>query len=242
MGEFGLPLPFAVACGPGPAAIAAVSLKPDFLARIAERRDQLRRDLAALLPVPRPITWEIGSGHGHFLVRYAAGHPEKFCLGVDIQIERIERANKKRDAARLTNCHFVRAEAREVLHALPAGVTLAEIWILFPDPWPKARHNKNRLLKPGFLEDVAARAGEGTPLYFRTDYTEYFREAEACIRSTSTWRMDPGSPWPMEHETVFQARAPAYHSLVAVRTAHPARPAAAVAPGLPPLTAPRSPA
>lgn len=233
---------FSVARAAGLTAIGAVSLKPDFLARIALRRDQLRRDLAALLPVPRPVTWEIGSGHGHFLVRYAGEHPEKFCLGVDIQIERIERANKKRDHARILNCHFVRAEAREVLHALPAGVTLAEVWILFPDPWPKARHNKNRLLKAGFLEDLAARAGEGTALYFRTDHTEYFREAEACIRASATWRINPSAPWPMEHETVFQARAPAYHSLVALRTACPARPTAAVAPGLPPLTAPTLPA
>jgi tRNA (guanine-N7-)-methyltransferase len=186
--------------------------------------------------------WEIGSGHGHFLVRYAAEHPEKSCLGVDIQIERIERANKKRDHARLSNCHFVRAEAREVLHALPASVTFAEVWILFPDPWPKARHNKNRILKTEFLEDLATRAGEGTPMYFRTDHTEYFREAEAIIRATATWRIEPAAPWPMEHETVFQARAPAYHSLVALRTKHPARPATAVAPGLPPLATPRSPA
>jgi tRNA (guanine-N7-)-methyltransferase len=217
-----------------------VSHKPDFLARIAERREQLRRDLTALLPAPRPITWEIGSGHGHFLVRYAAEHPGKFCVGVDIQIERIERANKKRDHARLPNCHFVRAEAREVLHALPAGVGLAEVWILFPDPWPKARHNKNRLLKPEFLEDLAVRAGEGTPLYFRTDHTGYFREAEAHFRAARTWAIDSGAPWPMEHETVFQARAPVYHSLVALRTKHPATPTTAVAPGLPPLAAPTS--
>lgn len=219
-----------------------MSAKPDFLTRIADRRDQLRRDLAALLPARRSIVWEIGSGHGHFLVRYATEHPEKYCLGADIQIERIERANKKRDRARLPNCHFVRAEAREVLHALPAGVTFAEVWVLFPDPWPKARHNKNRILKAEFLEDLAARAGEGTPLYFRTDHTEYFREAEAIIRATAIWRIEPAALWPMEHETVFQARAAAYHSLVALRTKHPARPATAVAPGLPPLASPTSPA
>jgi tRNA (guanine-N7-)-methyltransferase len=216
--------------------------KTDFLARIAERRAQLRRDLSALLPAPRPIVWEIGSGHGHFLVRYATEHPGKFCLGVDIQIERIGRSEKKRRAAGLANCHFLRAEAREVLHALPAEVTLAEIWILFPDPWPKARHNKNRLLKPEFLEDLAARAGEGAALYFRTDHTEYFREAETAFHGSPVWRVDPAAPWPLEHETVFQARAPAYYSLVAFRTKHPARPTTTVAPGLPPLAEPTSPA
>jgi tRNA (guanine-N7-)-methyltransferase len=216
--------------------------KTDFLVRIAERRAQLRHDLAALLPAPRPIVWEIGSGHGHFLVRYAEEHRDKFCLGVDIQVERIGRAEKKRQTARLSNCHFVRAEAREFLHALPAGATLAEIWILFPDPWPKARHNKNRLLKPEFLEDLAARAGEGAPLFFRTDHAEYFSEAQEVFRATPSWRIDPAAPWPMEHETVFQARAPSYRSLVALRTAHPARPTTAVAPGLPPLAAPMSPA
>ncbi len=217
------------------------SYKPDFLERITQRRAALRADVAALLPAPRPIVWEIGSGHGHFLVGYAQQHPEKYCLGVDIQLERLERSGKKRDRARLANCHFLRAEAREFYNVLPAGVTLAEIWVLFPDPWPKARHNKNRLLKPEFFEGVAGRAGEGARIYFRTDHLEYFREVESALRTLATWKTEPGAPWPEGTVTVFQERAPSYHSLVAVRTSHPAKPVEIVAPGLPRPASPTSP-
>ena len=182
---------------------------PEFLARITERRAALRAELAALLPAGKPLVWEIGSGHGHFLVQYARAFPEKLCVGVDIIRDRLNRSAKKRDRAKLTNCHFVQAEAREFLDALPAGATLAEIWVLFPDPWPKKRHHKNRILQADFLEALAGRAGEGARLYCRTDHTEYFAAVAAIFPELQTWRPDPAAPWPLEQETVFQARAPA---------------------------------
>lgn len=219
-----------------------MDFKPGFVEQIAQRRAALRAELAALFPPPRRIVWEIGSGHGHFLARYAAGFPEKLCVGVDLRNERLGKSRRKAERARLPSCHFVRAEAREFLHALPAGVTFEEIWALFPDPWPKKRHHKNRLLQPDFFEAVAGRAGEGTRWYFRTDHEEYFREVAGFIPGLKTWRLEPAATWPLEHATVFQARAASYHSLVVVRTSHPARPVATVAPGLPPPGGPTSPA
>ena len=217
----------------------ALTYKPEFLARITERRAALRAELAALLPAPRPLVWEIGSGHGHFLVEYASAFPGKFCVGVDIIRDRLNRSGKKRDRAKLTNCHFVQAEAREFFDALPAGVTLQEVWVLFPDPWPKKRHHKNRIMQADFLELLASLAREGIRLYFRTDHAEYFSAVTALISELKTWRLDPAAPWPLEQETVFQARAPAYQSLVAVRTSHPARPAETAAPRPPPRVGPR---
>jgi tRNA (guanine-N7-)-methyltransferase len=136
---------------------------------------------------------------------------------VDLRGERVDRARRKADRAKLANCHFVRAEARELIECLPAGVTFAEVWVLFPDPWPKKRHHKNRLLQPAFFDFLAARAGKGARLYFRTDYAEYFHQVAAFIPELKTWRLAADAPWAMEHETVFQARAPSYQSLVAVR-------------------------
>jgi tRNA (guanine-N7-)-methyltransferase len=217
-----------------------VGFKPEFVEQIAERRATLRTALAARLPGPAAITWEVGCGHGHFLARYAAEFPRRNCFGVDVSSERIARAQRKSDRARLPNCHFIRAEAREFLSALPAGVTLAEIWVLFPDPWPKKRHHKNRVLQPEFFEAVASRAGEGTRLYFRTDHREYFETVAAFLPALTTWQPDPPAAWPLEPDTVFQARAETYHSLVAVRTSHPAKTAETVAPGLPPRASPRS--
>lgn len=216
--------------------------QPEFLATIAQRRAHLRVEVSALLPSPQPIVWEIGCGHGHFLVRYAELFPAKFCVGVDLILDRLERSDRKRDRAQLDNCHFIRAEAREFLLSLSAGITFEEIWVLFPDPWPKARHNKNRLLKTEFFEAIAGRAGEGARFYFRTDHLEYFAEVESIVANLKTWRRDPAAPWLLEQETVFQARAPEYYSLVLVRTSDPARKVELVAPGLPPPTTPTLPA
>lgn len=226
----------------GSADSRAVSFKPEFIARVAERRAELERTLATLLPAPRAIVWEVGCGHGHFLVRYASEHPGKFCVGVDIILDRLARSGKKRDRAQLANCHFVRAEAREFFNALPGHVTFEEVWVLFPDPWPKARHNKNRLLKADFFDAVASRAPRGARFYFRTDHEEYFREVEKTVAGLTTWRRDATAPWAFEQETVFQARAPKYFSLVALRTTSPAPAVELIGPGQPPRGAPKSPA
>lgn len=223
-------------------AYGAVPANSEFLARVTARRDALHADLAKLLPPHQPMVWEIGSGHGHFLVQYAQAFPERFCVGVDIIRDRLNRSGKKRDRARLINCHFVQAEAREFLDALPTGITLQEVWILFPDPWPKKRHHKNRILQAGFLESLASRAGEGARLYFRTDHTEYYQAAAAAFSDLKTWRIDPAALWPLEQVTVFQARAPSYQSLVAIRTSHPATPRETTVPEPPPPTGPKLPA
>ncbi len=216
--------------------------KPEFIEHVAQRRAALRAQLAAFVPPAAAITLEIGSGHGHFLTRYATEHPQRFCLGVDLIGDRIRRANRKAERAKLTHCHFIQAEARELIDALPPDVTFAELWVLFPDPWPKKRHHKNRLLQSAFFEFIAGRMGEGSRLYFRTDHSEYFAAVAVLIPSLLTWRIDPAAPWPHEPETVFQARAPSYHSLVAVRTSHPATPAGTAAPAPSGPAAPTSPA
>lgn len=158
-----------------------MTFKPEFLASVTRRRDALEETLAALLPKDQPFVWEVGCGHGHFLVRYATEFPHKCCVGVDMILDRLERSGKKRDRSKLLNCHFVRAEAREFFNALPADVTFAEVWVLFPDPWPKARHHKNRILKADFFDAIASRAGEGACLYFRTDHDEYFRSVALTV-------------------------------------------------------------
>ncbi|WP_438480767.1 tRNA (guanosine(46)-N7)-methyltransferase TrmB [Oleiharenicola lentus] len=216
-----------------------MGLTPEFLARINDRRTALRAELAALLPQKQAIVWEIGSGHGHFLTRYAQEFPEKTCVGVDINTLRIGRSRKKATRGKLANCHFVLTEAGEFLHALPDEITFSEIWVLFPDPWPKKRHHKNRIMRADFLESAASRVKEGGKLYFRTDHADYFAAVKNLMPTVNTWAIAENADWPLEHETVFQARAPSYQSFVAIRTSHPATPTETTDSRLPPLTGPR---
>ncbi len=184
-----------------------------------ERCAALRAALEAALPAgAADLVLEIGCGNGHFLVAYAAAHPERFCVGIDLRLERIEKALRKRDRAGLSNLVFFRCDARDFLRVLPAGAGLADIYMLFPDPWPKKRHHKNRLLQPEFLEGLAARAGKGSGFFFRTDYRPYFDEAVEIVAGSLRWRAEPAGPFPFEHPTIFQARAAGFHSLAARRT------------------------
>jgi tRNA (guanine-N7-)-methyltransferase len=199
--------------------VETISPSPAHLALIAQRRADLRAALASVLPPSAHFLCEIGSGHGHFLTAYAAAHPGELCIGIDLIGERIARATRKRDRAKLPNLHFFQAEAHDFLAALPADATLGAIIVLFPDPWPKRRHHKNRLLQSAFLDTLATRAGRGTRLYFRTDHRGYFAHTTAVLAAHPLWRIDPAAPWIFESETVFQARAPTYHSLVAGRAA-----------------------
>jgi tRNA (guanine-N7-)-methyltransferase len=187
-----------------------------YQALIQDRKLALRDQLATALPKGKPFVWEIGSGHGHFLTAYATTHPLKSCIGVDLVGERIERAVRKRDRAKLPNLHFIRAEARLFLETLPDDARFSELFILFPDPWPKLRHRKHRILQPGFLAALADHATPDCRLFFRTDFTPYYDEALATLQRHAQWEVID-EPWPFEFETVFQSRAPSHHSIVARR-------------------------
>jgi tRNA (guanine-N7-)-methyltransferase len=187
-------------------------------ARVDERRRVLADELAGILPSPTSLICEVGCGHGHFLTAYAKAHPDRMCLGLDLLRDRIVRARRKAQRAKLANLHFILAEAREFLEALPSTATLSAIYVLFPDPWPKRRHHKHRLLQSSFLNSLAARAEEGARLYFRTEHEPYFAAAAAAVSSNRHWGLN-AEPWPFELETVFQARAPTYHSFVAIKKA-----------------------
>jgi len=194
-----------------------------FAAIQAGRFAALCQEIDATLPSSLSrLVLEIGCGNGHFLTAYAAAHPDRFCVGVDLRLERIEKALRKRDRAGLANLHFIRGEARAFLHALPAGVQLLEIYLLFPDPWPKKRHHKNRLLKPEFLSEIAARAGQGSRFFFRTDYQPYYDDAAGIIAAHPQWNLLPTNPFPFEHQTIFQSRAQTFHSLCAIHGSTPA--------------------
>lgn len=188
--------------------------RPEHHAVIEARRQEIVAALRDVLPPgASELVWEVGCGHGHFLEAYARAHPDRVCVGIDIESDRITRARRKRDRARLGNLHFLRAEARLFLETLPAEFRFSSVFVLFPDPWPKLRHHKHRLMQRQFLEAVAGRMKRGGRLYFRTDDMDYFSSAERWLREDPGWRLIEGE-WEFEHETVFQSRAAEYRSLV----------------------------
>lgn len=186
--------------------------------RIAcERQDRLRTELADLLAGQWQITLEFGCGHGHYLAAYASEHPDEYCLGLDLISQRIRKANGKAERGNINNLHFVKAEAGEFLAALPETVTVARAFMLFPDPWPKKRHHKNRMVQPLFLSGLAERCEPLAPFHFRTDHPGYFDWAMTTIAAHPDWQIEPTAQWPFEHRSYFQDLMEDWQSLIAKR-------------------------
>lgn len=172
--------------------------------------------MAAILPQGGPFVLEVGSGHGHFLTAFAEANPGRICVGIDLERDRVTRSLRKRDRAKLRNLGFLQGDAAMLLEILPTGATADLIFVLFPDPWPKLRHHKNRIMQGPFLTSLASKTLPGSHLCFRTDFEPYFRDVEETIRAHPDWAL-ANAAWPFELPTVFQQRAEVYHSLVAQR-------------------------
>lgn len=186
---------------------------------LENRRQQVTGILAEIAGEHPVITLELGCGHGHFLTAYAEAHPDSYCVGIDRQGNRIGRSLRKQDRAGLPNLRFVRADVTQFLECIPAALRLARVLVLFPDPWPKKRHIKNRLLGSVMLDLLARHTLPEADLYLRTDDPGYFEWVEENVREHPDWRLKPDLNWPFEVETVFQKKAEAWQSLAAVRAA-----------------------
>jgi tRNA (guanine-N7-)-methyltransferase len=120
-----------------------------------------------------PLRLEIGFGHGEFLSQMAALHPDEDFLGVEAKPLRVTKTahwSLKRGA---TNVHLYQDEAhRFVRHRLPPGC-LHRAYILFPDPWPKRRHRRRRLVNRSFLLDLARAMAPGGRFVFASDTHNY---------------------------------------------------------------------
>ncbi|MEM9227386.1 MAG: tRNA (guanosine(46)-N7)-methyltransferase TrmB [Verrucomicrobiota bacterium] len=164
------------------------------------------------------LVLELGCGHGHFLNAYAADYPGRTCLGVDLISRRVEKAQSKAAKHGLERLFFHKAEAAELLSSLASVCRLETIFMLFPDPWPKKRHHKNRMIQPALLEQLSMLTVPGGQFCFRTDHDGYFFWAVERLYAHPSWTISSDTAWPFEAPTVFQERMSAWRSLVAIRT------------------------
>ncbi len=182
-------------------------------ARKAELVKTCRADLAG---VDR-ILFEAGCGHGHWLTDYAEANPGMICAGIDLISWRVRKGNEKKAKRGLQNLHFYKAELSEFLGALPAAIRFDRTVLLFPDPWPKAKHHRRRMVQPSFLDEVARRTDRGGEFCFRSDDCPYFDWTVEHLSEHPDWEIDESAQWPYESETYFQSLMDEYHSVVAKR-------------------------
>lgn len=144
--------------------------------------------LRALYGRDAPCTLEIGFGNGENLAALARAHPERDYLGVEVHRPGVGRLLLALEQQRLGNVRVVCHDAVEVLERQIAPGSLAEILILFPDPWPKKRHHKRRLIQPGFAALLERALCAGGVLKLATDWQPYALEMLAVLGAAPNLR------------------------------------------------------
>lgn len=140
---------------------------------------------AELFGEQRPVEVEIGCGKGLFLVTAAAAHPERSWFGIERSSEHLRRAIDRVLKAGLTNVRFAKVLAEDLLGVWAPAASVEGIHILYPDPWPKKRHHRRRLLGeekgPATLAGAARVLVPGGRLSVATDHADYAAVIAAVV-------------------------------------------------------------
>ncbi len=169
-----------------------------------------RLDLGELFARNQPLEIELGSGDGTFLVEYARRYPEHNFIGVERLLGRIRKMDRKGRRAGLTNLRGIRIESSYFLEYLLPLHSAVALHVYFPDPWPKRKHRRHRLVNDRFAGLAHQALVPGGIVCLRTDDPNYFEQMLAVFSSSSSFRQVDTPPElsarPTDFEKDFQAR------------------------------------
>lgn len=174
---------------------------------VAYRREPL--DFAALFGRQAPVVAEIGSGMGDATARIAAENPGNDYLAIEVHAPGVGSLLKRLAEETIGNVRVVPHDAVEVMRDMVPAGSLAAIHMFFPDPWPKKRHHKRRLLQPEFAALAASRLARGGHLHVATDWQDYAQHVLTVLSGVATLRntAEGFAPRPASRpETKFERR------------------------------------
>ncbi len=151
-----------------------------------------------------PMTLEIGFGMGGSLAAMAAAEPERRFLGVEVHTPGVGALMAALEEQGLTNVRVLEGDVVPALERLFQPGSLDRVQIFFPDPWPKKRHHKRRLIQPPFLERLAALVRPGGHLWLATDWAPYAEAMVEALGEVPAWKALPAAP--SRPETRFERR------------------------------------
>ncbi len=140
-----------------------------------------------------PRILEIGFGMGDSLLACASTHPEIDYLGIEVHRPGIGGVLRKLDALNLGNVRVIDGDALEVLRHHIDAASFDAIYVFFPDPWPKKRHHKRRLIQPEFMTLAYAKLKPGGLLHFATDWEHYAQHMLDVVSATPQFRNTAGA-------------------------------------------------
>lgn len=152
--------------------------------------DVAEKGLAALfspdLTPPLELVVEIGFGGGEFLIDLAEAAPETAHLGIEVSGKRVLKLARRLAPRPLGNVRLLRAPAEEMVEDLLGPEQVSAFWINFPDPWPKKRHHRRRLMQAPFVAMLADRLVDGGALHVATDHVDYAEQIDAVLAAEAT--------------------------------------------------------
>lgn len=137
-----------------------------------------------------PVEVDLGAGDGIYAEARAKKEAERDFVAVERLLGRVTKIAKKAIRARLTNLKVLRLESGYFMRNLCPAASLDAITVRYPDPWPKRRHEENRLLSQGFFVDAARAIVPGGQLKLTTDDLDYFTWAENEAKECPSWEID----------------------------------------------------
>ncbi|PYJ26354.1 MAG: tRNA (guanosine(46)-N7)-methyltransferase TrmB [Verrucomicrobia bacterium] len=135
-----------------------------------------------------PLHVDLGCGDGSFLCALAQRLPDKNFLGIERLLSRIRSSARK--AASLDNVRILQMESFYAVRYLLPAESVETFYLLFPDPWPKRRHHRRRIVTPDFLKSVHVALEYNGVIYIATDHLDYFRKIRKIAASTPGFAID----------------------------------------------------
>lgn len=160
--------------------------------------------LTSFFDAARPLEVDIGCGKGRFLLAHASKHPETCFLGIDRMLRRIRKVDNKARRIGLMNLRLLRMDAfYAVTYLIPAD-SVSAYYILFPDPWPKKRHQDHRLFNEKFVDALHRTLVVQGHLYFSTDHMPYFEAVRASLAGDKRFEEIPALEPSEDERTDFE--------------------------------------
>ncbi len=150
-----------------------------------------------------PVTLEIGFGRGEVLLQEASEHPQHNVLGIEVHPPSLMCVMREAQRLELRNIRVAQGDASLLLPRFETA-SLQQIRILFPDPWPKKRHRKRRLLQDDFLRECARCVAPQGVLHVATDWEEYADQIQQTLEQLPQWQIEADCP--QRTETHFEKR------------------------------------
>jgi len=151
-----------------------------------------------------PVEIDVGCGKGNFLTWVAGTKPEHNFLGVDRQLVRLRKVDKKVKRAGLTNVRLLRLEFTYLIERLIPDASVAAYYIFFPDPWPKRRHAAKRLFQPAFVEQLRRTLAAHGAVNVATDNSPYFEQIVPLMTASVHFNAESPLSLPEEARTEFE--------------------------------------